>query len=150
MSENVSQHFSLDEVIETSTGLANEIPMTLEANAKRLAEEVLEPLRVHLGPLRVNSWYRSLAVNAAVGGEAKSAHLEARAADVVPNGDVFKAFKTALLFLHELPIDRIIYEKRHSEWLHIQVARDGEEPKHLAFVSSPDANGKMVYVRYEV
>lgn len=149
MSENVSVHFSWDEATTTSTGLDNDIPEVLKPNAVRLAETVLEPLRVFLGPLHINSWYRSPAVNKAVGGVENSYHRLGLAADVVPNGDAFKAFQAALIHLHDLPIDRIIYEKHNSPWIHIQTAKDGEKPKHLAFTAKPNADGQMIYSRYE-
>ena len=145
----VSEHFSWDEAVTTETGLENEIPETLKPNAVRLAETVLEPLRVFLGPLHVDSWYRSPAVNRAVGGVESSYHRLGLAADIVPNGDVFKAFKMALTHLQDLPIDKIIFEHHHSDWVHVQTAKDGEEPKHLAFTAQPGPHG-MVYTRYEV
>ncbi len=150
MSDNVTGHFSWEEVVTTSTGLENEIPETLKPNAVRLSETVLEPLRVFLGPLRVDSWYRSAAVNKAVGGVESSYHRLALAADVVPQGDVFKAFQKALVHLNDLPIDKIIYEVHNSPWIHVQTAKDGESPKHLAFTAKPNADGHMVYTRFEV
>lgn len=148
--EKVSEHFEWSEAVTTSSGLENEIPETLKANAVRLAETVLEPLRVFLGPLHINSWYRSPAVNRAVGGVESSYHRFGLAADVVPQGDVFRAFQKALVHLNDLPIDKIIYEVHNSPWIHIQTAKDGEAPKHLAFTAKPNADGHMVYIRYEV
>ena len=148
MDSRITDHFSLEEVNHTNTGLDNECPEIYAANVIRLAEEVLEPARVIVGPLRVNSWYRSPAVNKAVGGEAKSAHLEGRAADVVPNGDVFSAFKK-IVASGMVPYDRIIHEKRNSQWLHVQVAKDGEKPLGMALLGRLDENGVMRYSRYE-
>jgi hypothetical protein len=145
----VSEHFSWDEVVTTQTGLDNEIPEVLKPNAVRLAETVLEPLRVFLGPMHVDSWYRSPGVNKAVGGVENSYHRLGLAADIVPNGDVFNAFQTALIHLHVLPIDKIIYEKHNSPWIHVQAAKDRESPKHLAFTAEPNSDGHMVYSRYE-
>ena len=45
----VSEHFSLEEVCHTDTGLENQIPEVLLPNAQRLAETVLEPWRVRCG-----------------------------------------------------------------------------------------------------
>jgi len=144
----LSEHFSLEEVTTTSTGLDNTIPDPLLENAKRLAETVLEPLRILLGPLHVNSWYRSPAVNAAVGGENSSYHLQALAVDVVPTGDVTAKFKMALTLLNELPIDQIILEERSSKWIHIGTNRHLALPRHQALTSKV-VNGKMVYSHYE-
>lgn len=149
MSDKLTDHFKWDEVVTTDTGLDNPIPETMKPNAVRLAETILEPLRVFLGPLRVNSWHRSPAVNRAVGGVETSYHRLALAADVKPNGDVFKAFKTALVHIADLPIDQIIYEKHPgSEWIHIQAAKDGAIPRRQALTAEPGPTGKMVYTRY--
>lgn len=148
MEENISDHFSIEDVNHTDTGLENECPEIYAANVIKLAETVLEPARVIVGPLLVDSWYRSPAVNRSVGGEAKSAHLEGRAADVVPNGDVFAAFKKIVANHVMVPYDRIIHEKRHSEWIHIQIAKDGDRPLGLALLGRPDDTGKIKYTRY--
>jgi len=148
MIKQVSDHFTWEQVQATSKDIENEIPYQHCSNAVRLAEEVLEPLWVFIGPIRVNSWFRCPQVNAAVGGEKTSAHLEARAADIVPTGDVFSKFKMALTMLDELPIDKIIFEKRRSEWIHVQVAKEGSAPRRLAFTAKPNDEGKMVYTPY--
>ncbi len=145
----VSEHFSWDEAVTTETGLENEIPETLKANAIRLADTVLEPLRVFLGPLHVDSWYRSPAVNKAVGGVESSYHRLGLAADIVPNGDILKAFKMALTHINDLPIDQIILENRHSKWIHVGTNKDGQAPRRQALVSHVGPDGRMIYTRYE-
>ena len=144
----VSPHFSWAEVQHTDTGLANEIPLPLCKEAQRLAEEVLEPLRILLGPLAVNSWYRSPAVNAAVGGEVASYHLKGLAVDVVPTGYCLDKFKMALTLLEELPIDKIILETHNSQWLHLQTNLEGLPPRHQALTSKMIGN-RMVYTLFE-
>ena len=148
----ISEHFSRDEVEHTDTGLPNELPDSLVNNATHLAEDILEPLRVLLGPLHVSSWYRSRAVNEAVNGEETSYHLDALAADVVPNGDVFSAFKMIVTQLDALPIDKVIFEHRNSDWIHIQGAQPGRVPRRQAFTSHPNpgASHGMVYLAYPV
>lgn len=80
----LSPHFSLAELTRTSTTLPNEPDEASRKRLKLLCDEVLEPLRALVGPLRVNSGYRSLEVNRAIGGAAHSQHLRGEAADVVP------------------------------------------------------------------
>lgn len=143
----ITEHFSEEELETTDTGLENTCPSIYRANALRLASEVLEPLRVVLGPLKINSWFRSTAVNKAVGGANSSAHTEARAADIVPRGNVEKAFKMALTLLDELPIDQIIWERRNSQWIHVAVAREGVKPRKQVLVAYP-VDGRMVYEAY--
>lgn len=144
----ITEHYTEEDLETTSTGLENACPAIYRTNALRLAGEVLEPLWVVLGPLKINSWFRSPAVNKAVGGANNSAHTEARAADIVPRGNVEKAFKMALTLLDELPIDQIIFEKRNDQWLHIAIAREGSVPRRMALIAEPDVNGRMVYRSY--
>lgn len=138
---NISDNFTWDEVQHTDTGLDNNIPEALKPNAEKQAA-LLEECRVFVGPLRVNSWYRCSAVNKAVGGEKTSYHQDALATDVVPKGDVFKAFK--MLVASDLPYDKIIYEKRNSQWVHIQSPQPGRAPRKQAYTAHPDG-GRMVY-----
>ena len=102
-------------------------------------------VRQFVGQLRVNSWYRSRQVNNAVGGEQTSYHLDALATDVVPKGDVLNAFK--MLVASDLDYDKIIYEKRRSEWIHIQSPQPGRSPRKLAYIAHPNGN-KMEYEQY--
>lgn len=141
----ISEHFSEEELVVTDSGLPNECPEEYLPNAKRLAEEVLEPARVLVGPMGVNSWFRCESVNRHAGGDPNSAHKEARAADCVPRGNVLNAFK--MIVASDIPFDKIIYEKHNSEWLHMQVRQDGPA-RRLAFTAHRE-NGKMVYVRFD-
>ena len=67
-----SPNFSLAELTRTDTGLGNEPTGEAGDALVRLAVTLLEPMRAMVGPLRVNSGYRSPAVNKAVGGVASS------------------------------------------------------------------------------
>lgn len=68
-----------------SKGITNSIPPKYFANLDKLVERVLDPAREKFGyPIKVNSGYRSPALNRAVDGAPKSLHLEARAADITP------------------------------------------------------------------
>lgn len=144
---NLTEHFSIDE-LQAHTGepdLDNICPDTLASNALRQSE-LLEECRVLVGPLHVNSWFRSPQVNDAVGGEEKSYHLLALATDVVPNGSTLSAFKT--LVASGIQYDKIILEQRKSLWIHIQSPIDGFKPRRLAYTSKPNEDGKMVYTPY--
>jgi len=93
----MSQYFTIAELTRTSTGLANE-PGPIElANLEALVENVLHPARVALGPIRINSAYRSAAVNRMVNGAKTSHHLKGMAADCDhwrSNEDLFNWIKT--------------------------------------------------------
>jgi uncharacterized protein YcbK (DUF882 family) len=84
----LSKNFWLQEFTTSPTadrlGLKNSPGPAEIANLKRLCETILQPARDVLGPLRINSGFRSSKVNKAVGGSSTSAHLSGFAADVLP------------------------------------------------------------------
>ncbi len=89
MRMRLSKHFVLDEFIcKCGCGVPSEFKdedQEIIANLKRLANEVLEPLRTALGnsPLMITSGYRCPRYNRRVGGAKNSFHLKGLAADVV-------------------------------------------------------------------
>lgn len=59
------------------------MPEGVKENLNALVEQVLEPVRERLGkPIMVNSGYRCLVHNKAVGGVANSQHMKGEAADI--------------------------------------------------------------------
>jgi uncharacterized protein YcbK (DUF882 family) len=83
----LSPHFSLAELTRTSRDIPNEPDDAALTRLRLLCSEVLEPIRLLWGvPIRINSGFRSAAVNAAIGGAKGSQHLRGEAADVVPVG----------------------------------------------------------------
>ena len=83
----LSANFSVSEFEKTSTGLPNKVPDALIPKLQDLCEHVLEPVRAHFGkPVRINSGYRSPAVNKAVGSSPGSDHVKGAAADIEVDG----------------------------------------------------------------
>lgn len=82
----LTRNFSLAELTVTQSGLPN-VPNAQQLDRiKRLATQ-LQAMRDDLGvPLRVNSAFRSAAVNKAVGGANASRHLVGDAADIALAG----------------------------------------------------------------
>lgn len=81
------RYFNLEELLRSETALNHGIenlPAWEEVeNLKELATDVLEPIRIEWGqPIVVNSGYRSVELNAKVGGVPNSAHMVGRAVDV--------------------------------------------------------------------
>ena len=99
MAEKLSQNFSLDEMIASSTakakGISNIPTAQHKSNLKYLCVSVLEPLRTLLNTkytvyqgkkvksvsMKITSGYRSSALNKAVGGSSTSAHCQGLASD---------------------------------------------------------------------
>lgn len=139
--QHMTPHFSLTELTRTDTGRANVPTPNAIANLRWLCEEVLEPARALIGPLRVTSGYRSPEVNTLVGGAKTSAHMDGRAADVVPLKSTPTAF-FELLKRSAIPFDQAILE---PGWVHLSVARAGSAPRRQMLIAKRDASGRMVY-----
>lgn len=141
----LTPNFTLEELTRTSTGLQNDPPVSVAGNLLRLAG-LLEEVRAMLGhcPIRVNSGYRSERVNRAVGGASNSAHMEGRAADIVPKCDLGVHGAFEVIRRSWLGYDKIILENRvgtDTYWIHIQVARQGEAPRRQAFIAQVTDTG---------
>lgn len=153
----LSEHFTLEELTRTSTGLPNEPEAHQGEYLVILCETLLEPARALLGvPLDINSGFRTPAVNKAVGGagtkpgQKPSAHMDGRAADVVPIGmDIDLAFDR--LRHSDLPFDQLITEVKVrqdgtiSRWLHMAIAPLGTAPRRQVLAAQVAANGDAVY-----
>jgi len=136
----LSEHFTFEELtfsqIALRTGMANDPSANylIMANLKRLCETLLEPARMILAvPVHIDSGYRSTSINRLVGGASNSAHIDGRAADIVPIGiPVPDAFH--ILRAHsDLPCDQIILEA--GAWVHLAIAPEGQEPRREALLA---------------
>lgn len=119
---------------------------SVEADARRFAREVFEPVRTLLGvPLRVTSGYRCGGLNHAVGGSPTSRHVLGLAADVVPVGlGIGAAFRqiAGAVRAGQLPaVDQLIEEC--GRWLHIGAATEAP-PRGQMLVAHMDG-GRMRY-----
>lgn len=137
----LSSNFTMAELSATDTGLANNPTADVLPNLIKLTETILQPLRDMLGkPVNVSSGYRSPEVNKRVGGEALSAHLTGRAADIWVEG--MTPYQLAKFVQDSgLPYDKVIQE---PSWVHVQIAKEGREPRGQEILAKR-VNGKMVY-----
>lgn len=136
---SLSAHFTLEELTRSETAQKRSIPNTPDAAAaerlRLLAQRVLEPLRQLYGlPLRVNSGYRSPALNAAVGGAKNSQHVRGEAADITAGSPEKNRLLLGLCLAYAdgtLPFDQLIAEKCDERgcprWLHISHSQTGKQ-----------------------
>lgn len=88
----LSENFTYKEFEESETaeklGIDNTIKRDLiRNNIKELVFHILQPLRDKFDvPIHINSGYRCLKLNAAIGGVASSQHVMGQAADIVVEG----------------------------------------------------------------
>lgn len=120
----LSPHFKLWEFVVSETasryGIDNTPQKAHIERLRTLCQEILEPARLKLGPLRINSGYRSPALNKAIRGSSTSAHMQGYAADVNP----LKATKMdfAKWVKNNCQFDQVILEfgtPREPAWIHV-------------------------------
>jgi zinc D-Ala-D-Ala carboxypeptidase len=133
----LSPHFSLEELTRTDTGLSNDPEVEQGEALVILADTILEPMRDLVGPLRVNSGFRSKAVNDRIGGAKNSQHMAGQAADVVPLKcgleRAFQAVKSS-----SIPYDQLIIE---PTWIHVSWSKNPRRQTLRAHIEG----GRMVY-----
>lgn len=133
MNEMLSEDFSLRELTRTNHADCDNTPSVAEKeNLRLLAQKVLQPLRNAWGqPLKVNSAYRSLLVNARVHGARNSYHLRGLAADIDCGNSPEKVMRLALECRDlQLPVVEVIMSKRGSHyWLHVALKANGDTKK---------------------
>jgi len=137
----LTANFSLAELTVTDRNMPN-VPSEAEvASLRSLAEMILQPLRDALGkPVRVNSAFRSEAVNRAVGGTATSQHRLGQAADIhVPGMTSVEVAKKIVAL--GLPFDQVIEE--FGSWVHVSYGPRRRRQQLTAVKRS----GKTVYVQ---
>ena len=143
----LSPHFRLSELLDSGTArkgkISNDPSAEVIANLKLLCEQALEPIRAAVGPLKVNSGYRSDAVNKAVGGSTTSAHSFGLAADLHPPAGC-KALMNAIIKT-AVPLDQLIYERT---WVHVGLLNPRDKKKRGQNLSMFVVNGKPTYETY--
>ena len=112
------KYFTIKELSSTNTGLSNIPPYEVQKNLEALVENVLDPLREKYGKsIRVNSGYRSAAVNAKVKGAKNSDHLYGYAADITA-GNKVENKKLFELIRDNFDFKQLINEYNYS-WVHV-------------------------------
>lgn len=131
--EWVGQYFQLWEAMRSETaarlGIDNSPdPEQLDA-IRRHAQELMDPVRERFGPLRISSWLRVPALNAAIpDSSSTSAHRWGGAADFHPiHPGVRLRSIVEWIAATDLPFDQLIYE--YGRWVHLGSARLRAEPR---------------------
>lgn len=147
----ISKHISFKEATESYTakrkGIEN-IPNDYQlTNMVGVAENVFEPLREWVGgPIKINSFFRSVDLNKAIGGSSKSQHCEGRAIDI---DDVYEHKTNAEMFdyiKNNLDFDQLIWEfgtDENPDWVHVSYVSADENRKRC--LKAERINGKTSY-----
>ncbi len=122
----LSNHFSLSEFLNLKKYPDNIPSMQVAANLTYGCLLLLEPARLEVGPILINSGYRNQRVNALVGGVKNSQHLQGCAADIRPRDP--QQFQRLVAFLRSCEYtDQLL---TGSGWLHISWNPFGQ-PRHF-------------------
>ena len=134
----ISKHISYKEGTHSNTAvrrrMRNEPDETQLAAMKLLSKKVFEPLRVHFDqPIRVNSFFRSAALNKAIGGSRTSQHCSGEAIDIdatngITNKQLFDYIQDNLEF------DQLIWEfgtDKEPDWVHVSYTANRTNRKQV-------------------
>ena len=119
----ISKNFNLKEFTKSATAKKlnidnSKVPEYVKNNIKEMVFQVLQPLRDYIDkPITINSGYRCLKLNAAVGGVPTSQHVQGQAADIKVDGLSSFEIAQAVLDLH-LPYDQLIL---YNDFVHISI-----------------------------
>lgn len=148
---NLSKNFTLDELCKSEIAIRRSIDNipteTVISNLQALVLNVLQPIRNSLGPITINSGYRSPAVNVAVGGSPTSDHCLGMAADIEISG---YDNKTLAKFIEQnFKFTQVILEfyedgQPASGWVHVSFDSSDLKCQTLRAVKQ---NGKTVYLK---
>ncbi len=110
-----------------------------------LCQNVFEPIRAYVGrPIRINSGFRSAALNRRIGGASSSQHCMAEAMDLdLHDRELFE------WILDNVEYDQAIFEggtKEKADWFHISYRKGRNRKQALRMIKK---GGKTTYVPYK-
>ena len=147
----ISKHISYKEgtysVTATRLGVDNTPDDEQLKNMELVAEKVFEPLREWVGgPIKINSFFRGLPLNTAIGGSKKSQHMKGQAMDIddnyghATNAEMYHWIKDNLDF------DQMIWEFGDDDepnWIHISYV--SKEENRNRCLRAKKHKGKTIY-----
>jgi len=121
--------FKYKEFIRSDTAIRkgiNNIPGPNEwACIESLAKNVLQPLRNAIGPLKINSGYRSPELNVAIGGSATSNHCRGEASDIEPAKNQVSLLTVIEWLDKNVEFRTAILEFPPDGWVHVDYREGG-------------------------
>lgn len=123
----ISRYITIEEATRSNTatrlGIVNTPNEHQLASMQLVAAKCFDPVRMHFGrPIRVTSFFRSPALNKAVGGSRNSQHTRGEAIDMQAGGS---GFTNADIFHHirqNFEFDQLIWEygtDKEPAWVHV-------------------------------
>ena len=143
----LSKNFVLSEITRSNTakrlGISNEPEKKHLENLQRIVTNLLQPMRDHLGPIRISSGYRSPKLNRAIGGSSRSQHCKGQALDLQfwKDGEMSNKVMYDWILDSGLEFDQMINEFDFS-WIHISY---NHEHNRKSLLEAYKENGRTKY-----
>ena len=149
--EKISKYVDYSEVTKsnqaTALKLAN-IPNATQLNNLRLVcDNIFDKVREHFGkPIGISSGFRSVELNAKIGGSKTSQHCEGKALDI--DGDLYGGISNKDLFYYikeNCIFDQLIWEfgsENAPDWVHVSYNEGKNRGQVLRAVK---VGGKTIY-----
>tara|TARA_X000001388_G_scaffold14644_2_gene8456 strand:+ start:8155 stop:8604 length:450 start_codon:yes stop_codon:yes gene_type:complete len=146
----LSKNFTLSEVTHSNTakrlGIDNGPNKEHLQNIQVLVNDLIQPMRSALGPIRISSGYRNPQLNHAIGGSSRSQHCKGQAFDVQfwKNGKMCNKEIYDWVIKSGIEFDQMINEFDFS-WIHISLKK--ENNRNVILEAYKDKEG---HTRYRV
>jgi hypothetical protein len=146
---NLSKHVTRAEFERSETAINHGIPNFMNEfeiqRAILLCQNVFEPIRAYVGrPIRINSGFRSAALNRRIGGSRSSQHTLGEAMDLdLHDRELFE------WILDNVEYDQAIFEggtEEKADWFHISYRKGRNRKQALRMIKK---GGKTTYVPYK-
>lgn len=146
----LSKNFALSEITHSNTakrlGIKNEPTKTHLQNMQHLVDNLLQPLRDAVGPIRVSSGYRNPSLNRAIGGSSSSQHCKGQALDLQfwQMGEMNNKVIYDWILQSGLEFDQMINEFDFA-WIHISLKKKGSRNQVLEAFKDDEGDTKYRY-----
>ena len=146
----LSKNFSRAEIEHSNTakrlGISNEMSEKHLENMQRLIDNLIQPLRDSIGPIRISSGYRSPSLNRAINGSNKSQHTKGEALDLQfwKEGQMWNKEIYDWIIDSGLEFDQMINEFDYS-WIHLSLRKKDNRKQVLLAYKDEDNDTKYKY-----
>jgi len=146
----LSKNFALSEITHSNTakrlGIDNEPTEKHLQNMQHLVDNILQPLRDSIGPIRISSGYRNPSLNRAIGGSVSSQHCKGEALDIQfwQMGKMMNELIYEWILDSGLEFDQMINEFDFS-WIHISLKSKDNRKQVLEAYKNEDGDTKYRY-----
>lgn len=146
----LSKNFALSEITHSNTakrlGIENEPTEKHLQNMQHLVDNLLQPLRDSIGPIRISSGYRNPSLNRAIGGSRSSQHCKGEALDIQfwQMGKMMNELIYEWILDSGLEFDQMINEFDFA-WIHISLKAEDNRKQVLEAYKNEDGDTKYRY-----